>query len=139
MNPDAYPDNNPKTQYGIVKPPLHLVPPVAVLSEAMVFKLGATKYGPFNWRDNRVSSSVYYSAAMRHLMSWYDGEDIDPESGESHLAHARACLAIVLDGLENGNLNDDRPTEGRAAQYIRMIQEEAEYAKAPGQPDRAAN
>lgn len=132
MNNDAYPDNNPKTQYGIVKPPLHLVPPVAVLTEAMVFKLGAQKYGPFNWRDNRVSSSVYYSAAMRHLMSWFDGENIDPESGQSHLAHARACLAIIIDGLENGNLNDDRPTQGEAGNFIRRIQEETESAKAIG-------
>ena len=46
---------------------------------------------------------------MRHLMLWYEGEDLDIESGQSHLGHARAWLAIIIDGLTTGGLNDDRP------------------------------
>jgi hypothetical protein len=115
-------DNNPKTQYGDLKPPVHLVPPVAILQEAMVFKLGAQKYGPYNWRDNSVAVSVYYSAAMRHLTSYWDGEDLDPQSKESHLAHARASLAILIDALSCGNLIDDRPPPGQAAQFIAAVE-----------------
>lgn len=106
---DALPDNNPKTACGAVKVPMHLVPPPAIIAEAIVFGLGAKKYGPYNWREKTVSSSVYQAAALRHLMAWWEGEDIDPESGESHLAHARACLAILLDAKVHGKLNDDRP------------------------------
>ena len=116
---ERYPDDNPKTQYGDRKPPLHLIPPVALVAEAGVFKLGARKYGAYNWREKTVSSSVYQGAALRHLCAWWDGEETDPESGESHLAHARACLGILIDAAANGKLNDDRPLAGKAGEVIR--------------------
>lgn len=104
------PDSNPKTAFGMQKCPLHLVPPPALIAEAEVFGLGARKYGPYNWRQHAVSSSIYQAAALRHLMAWWEGQDTDPESGQSHLAHARACLGILLDAAAHGRLNDDRPT-----------------------------
>ena len=70
-----YPDNNPKTALGILKVPLHLVPPSAKHYLALAFKDGAAKYGPYNWRDKTVSSSVYVAAAGRHIDAWWDGED----------------------------------------------------------------
>lgn len=106
------PDTNPKTAYGVQKTPLHLVPPPALLALADVMGLGAKKYGPYNWREHAVSASVYQAAAMRHLLAWWSGESVDPESGQSHLAHAMACLAIVLDAQAVGKLNDDRPAGG---------------------------
>lgn len=108
----GYPDNNPKTMFGLKKCPLHLVPPVATAFEAMAFKDGATKYGPYNWRAHKISASVYYAAAMRHLQSWWDGEELAADSGVHHLAHARACLAMVLDATMLGMINDDRPPKG---------------------------
>ena len=124
---------NPKNAQGRKKPPVHLVPPVAILSEAMVFALGAEKYGPYNWRDAGVPASVYFSAAMRHLQSWWDGEDLDPESGQPHLSHARACLAIVLDAKGLGKLLDDRPPAGSAAEFIAAILRDYEDAEIPRQ------
>jgi len=103
------PDHNPKTRFGIQKTPLHLVPPEAIRQMAWAFALGAEKYGPYNWRDERVSSSVYYAAAKRHLDAWWDGEDLDPDTGKSHLGNAMACLAILVDAARNQSLNDDRP------------------------------
>ena len=108
----GYPDDNPKTQFGLAKVPMHLVPPVAIAHLARAFENGAGKYGPFNWREKTISSTVYYGAAMRHLMAWYDGEDLAPDSGVHHLAHAMACLAMVLDGQSIGKLNDNRPPKG---------------------------
>jgi Domain of unknown function (DUF5664) len=108
----GYPDNNPKTAFGVKKLPLHLVPPSAIAHLARAFSDGARKYGPYNWRDHAISSSVYYGAAMRHLTAWWDGEDINPDSGHLHLAHAMACLAMILDGDSVGKLNDDRPPWG---------------------------
>lgn len=110
-----YPDGNPKTAVGAMKLPLDLVPPVAVQHLAAAFKDGATKYGPFNWRDQQVSSSVYYAAALRHLFAWLDGQDNAEDSGVHHLAHVMACCAIVLDAQSVGMLNDNRPTAGKAA------------------------
>lgn len=110
---------NPKDKIGRTKPPLHLIPPTAAVEESVVMGLGAEKYGEFNWREHSVAASVYIGAAYRHLASWYDGETIDPESGANHLAHARACLGIILDAEANGKLVDDRPDPGRAADLIK--------------------
>lgn len=115
---ETMPDSNPKTKYGMRKPSLSLIPPVAMIQEAVVFGLGAVKYGPYNWRDTSVASRVYIDAAMRHMASWNDGEELDPESGASHLAHARACLGIILDAQSIGKLIDDRPPVGAAAATI---------------------
>ncbi len=111
-------DANPKDQIGSRKPPIHLIPPAAEIAESVVMALGAEKYGAANWRSTKVRASVYVAAARRHLLQWFDGEDDDPESGVSHLAHARASLGILLDAIATGNVIDDRPPPGAAAELI---------------------
>jgi hypothetical protein len=110
---------NPKDRVGVHKPALCLVPQSANILEAVVLGLGAQKYGgSFNWRTLNVRASIYIAAAQRHLAQWFDGQDDDLESGVSHLAHARACLGILLDALATGHLVDDRPPAGAAAELI---------------------
>jgi hypothetical protein len=142
--PTAYPDDNPKTIFGSAKPDLTLIPPAALIYCALAMGNGADKYGPYNWRAKRVSARTYIAAAMRHLSSWLDGEDNDdtpfinadgevtPGSGLPHLAHAMASIAIVVDALETGNLNDNRPQKGVAAQLI------VKYTKRMPKPEVAA-
>lgn len=113
-----YPDNNPKTVVGVTKPDLSLIPPVALIEEAQAFQDGANKYGPYNWREKTVSARIYTAAALRHILAYQDGEEYDPVSGVSHLAHARACLAILIDADSLGMLNDNRSI-GLAAEAIR--------------------
>jgi len=110
---------NPKDALGLAKPDMSVVPPSAMLHLASAMMDGAHKYGPFNWRDNAVLGRVYVAAAMRHLLQYLDGEDIDPTSGVHHLGHAMACAAIVLDARETGNLDDNRPHSGRAGEMVR--------------------
>jgi len=111
--------SNPKDAVGQLKPQLNLIPPSAQILESVVMALGAEKYGPFNWRESAVRSSIYVAAAMRHLLAWADGQNEDPESGVSHLAHVRACMGIVLDAQSLGKLEDDRPKQsGEAAKLI---------------------
>ena len=81
----------------------------------------ARKYGPFNWRSTNVKATVYVAAARRHLAQWLDGQDDDRESGMSHLAHARACLGILLDASATGHLVDDRPPAGAATELIEQL------------------
>jgi hypothetical protein len=69
------------------------------------------KYGRHNYRVIGVRASIYYDAALRHLMQWWEGENVDTESGVEHLAHAMACMVILLDAESLGKLNDDRPPE----------------------------
>lgn len=110
--------NNPKRAYGVRKPSAQFIPPVAIIEESVVMALGAEKYTAFNWQDDPVDATTYYSAAIRHLLQWFSGEDRDPESGASHLAHVRACMAILLDAQASGKLIDDRPRCASATEAI---------------------
>lgn len=122
---------NPKEKFGQTKPQLHLVPPAFLVYTATAFRDGARKYGPYNWRENAVIATTYVSAAQRHLASWFDGEELAEDSGVHHLAHAAACLAILIDCIETGNLKDDRPAAGNAAALIKRLTVEDAPAPAP--------
>jgi len=100
---------NPKDAVGIRKAPMSTVSAPFLVGVGTAMMEGAVKYGRHNYRVAGVRSSVYYDAAMRHLMSWWEGEDIDPDSGLPHIIKAAACLAVLYDSLAYGNLNDDRP------------------------------
>jgi hypothetical protein len=121
MSASKLPDNNPKSKYGVKKPPMELVPPSAKIYLAEGFRDGALKYGPYNWRENEVAASIYVGAAQRHLDAWWDGQENAEDSGTHHLAHALACIAIIVDGKETGNLVDDRPLPGAAASLINRL------------------
>lgn len=116
----SYPDDNPKTIIGLTKPSLLAIPPVALLHLGRAMTDGKNKYGLMNWREKKVSSSIYYDAALRHLLSWWDGEEVAGDSGVDHLAHAMACCAIIIDAQSVGSLNDDRPSfPGRFAETVK--------------------
>lgn len=83
------------------KIPLALIPPALVRQVGQVLGYGARKYAPNNWRKGMKWSEVY-SAMQRHLLAWQEGEDIDPESGLPHLAHAGCCLAFLMEYAEQG-------------------------------------
>lgn len=116
-------DANPKDRYGDAKPPLHLVPSALTIYVSKVMQLGAKKYGAFNWRTKKVKRSVYVAAILRHLLALFDGQDVDPESGMPHEAHIGACVAILLDAKATGNLIDDRPVGGAAADLLAELSE----------------
>lgn len=107
MNPPTPED--PKGIAGLAKPQLQLVPPVINTAMAAALKIGADKYGPWNWRTNRVEIMTYLGAMRRHIDAVLEGEDLDPESGTHHLGHVAAGCAIVLDALAHGTLADNRP------------------------------
>lgn len=104
---------DPKVAAAKHKLAMNVVPPAAIKAIVRALSLGANKYGAYNWRGKVVHMTTYYDAALRHLLAWLEGEDRDPESGVSHLAHAAASLAVLLDALEHSQVVDDRP--GRAA------------------------
>ena len=110
--------NNPKDAIGDTKPDLSLIPSAMLIETAGVMGLGARKYGPYNWRENKVRARVYIAAAQRHLLQYLDGDDTDIESGFSHLAHAAACCGIVLDAAALDRLVDDRPIKGAATALL---------------------
>ena len=63
---------------------------------ADVLTYGAKKYDDENWKSVDNEKRRYFSASMRHLTAWIDGEKIDEESGKSHLAHAICCILFLM-------------------------------------------
>jgi hypothetical protein len=61
-----------------------------------------------------VRASIYYDATMRHLMQWWEGEDIDPDSGLSHITKAITSLVVLRDAMIQEMFTDDRPPKSKA-------------------------
>jgi len=112
---DPLKNTNPKDMIGCDKIPLHLWPVTATIMGSLGLLDGMLKYGRSNYREAGVRASIYNDAALRHIAAWFEGEDIDPDSGLPHMAHALACIAIIVDAQTKGLLTDDRmyPTEYR--------------------------
>ena len=79
------------------KPRYGLLPPLALQEMARVLTHGAKKYDAGNWKHVPDSKRRYFDAAQRHLWAWKEGEQIDPESGKHHLAHALCCLTFLYE------------------------------------------
>ncbi len=89
------------------KPPMALLSSVFLEEVSKVLAFGAKKYDPWNWKGGFVWSRVI-SAVLRHIFSWLKGEDKDPETGLSHLAHASCGLMFLVDFEVNKIGTDDR-------------------------------
>jgi len=100
---------NPKDALGIKKVSLHCVPVRPLYEVALAMMEGGRKYGAHNYRAEGTRMSTYYDAAMRHLTSWWEGEDIDPDSGVHHLVKLMACVFVVRDAMHMNKCVDDRP------------------------------
>lgn len=86
---------------------LSLLSPVAKFKLGKVMTNGAKVYSAHNWR-NGFNWTRVADAAERHLTMWVAGMDKDPDSGESNLAHASACLMMLLEFEETHKHLDDR-------------------------------
>lgn len=75
------------------------------IAEVMTF--GKKKYAAHNWRGGFAWSRPI-AAALRHLVAYMGGEDKDPESGFSHLAHAACCVCFLLEFEDTHPDLDDR-------------------------------
>ena len=113
--PKEFKDSNPKDSVGCTKPPLHCIPAHVLFEVGMGMFEGGWKYREANYRVIGVRASIYYDAAMRHLIAWWEGEDIDPASKIHHISKVMSCLAVLRDcqlQAENGSgvsYKDDRP------------------------------
>jgi hypothetical protein len=98
------------------KLPWHLLPFDAIGQVVRVLDFGSRKYAPRNW-ERGIAHSRVFAAAQRHLTSWWQGEDNDPETGLSHLAHAACCTLFMLAFVTRKTAGvDDRPNTLRCAE-----------------------
>lgn len=112
--------DNPKDSLArtLGRVPLGLFPDTAVLAGTLGMLEGKLKYGLTNYRAVTIDASVYNDALRRHLFAWWNGEDIDPDSGLPHLWKMMSCLAVLIDGSITGKLHDDRPLGAPVAQML---------------------
>tara|TARA_X000001382_G_scaffold120503_1_gene102082 strand:+ start:38 stop:469 length:432 start_codon:yes stop_codon:yes gene_type:complete len=105
-------------KYDSKKPKMNLLPPKAIVEVAKVLTFGAQKYGPENWKELEDLQNRYLAGALRHIFAHMDGEQLDPETGLSHMAHALCCLLFKLEiELENAKIEEERPRETDTAEY----------------------
>lgn len=91
------------------KPERYELLPFDVLAEvARVYAMGASKYEDDNWKLG-YDYGLSFGALMRHITAWWEGENNDLESGESHLAHAVFHCFTLMWFEMHGEGFDDRP------------------------------
>lgn len=99
-------------KYDQEKPDMSLLSAIALEEIAKVMTCGKKKYGSHNWRGGFIWSRPL-AAAMRHLVAFIGGEDKDPETGLSHLAHCACCLFFLLEFEKTKPELDDRYKEAK--------------------------
>lgn len=97
-------------KYDQEKNQLDLLSTPWLLGVGRVLTFGAKKYAAHNWRKG-IQFSRLISAVLRHILAYASGEDLDPETGLSHLYHASCCLMFLAELSETKKLKkklDDR-------------------------------
>lgn len=86
-----------------------LIPPEVLEAIGRILTYGAEKYGDRNWEQGGIGYSRYFAALMRHMWSYHSGEQLDPESGMSHLWHAACNIAMMIATVERSELASKDP------------------------------
>lgn len=86
---------------------MDLLSPIALAEIAKAFTVGEKKYGEHNWRSGFKWSRLL-GALLRHTIAFMGGEDKDPETGLSHMAHAGATVMFILEHEVTHKDKDDR-------------------------------
>jgi hypothetical protein len=88
-----------------------LINPDFILEIGRVLGYGANKYpnGDYNYLEGQgLEYSRVYSSLNRHILKWYSGEQLDPETGIHHLIHAAANLQFLFNYDTMGKGIDNR-------------------------------
>lgn len=104
---ETFPEPQKAIKHDNEKPEFHHIPNEALTEIARALTFGAKKYADYNWRAGFTWSRPF-NACMRHLWAWWGGENNDPESGLSHLAHAGANILFLLQFIIDKRGSDNR-------------------------------
>jgi len=98
---------SPGLKYDNGKPSMELIDPYFLEQMANVLDFGKRKYAAHNWRGG-IQWSRTLGAVLRHTLSYLNGEDTDPETGYSHMAHAAVNCMFLVWFAQNRKEYDDR-------------------------------
>lgn len=100
--------DEPAKRFDAGKSRIDLIPPEFIEALGRHYAVGAAKYAERNW-EKGMSWSRCYASAMRHLLAFWGGEEIDAETGTPHvIAAAWNLAALHWYGLHRAG-TDDRP------------------------------
>lgn len=106
-NKQAIKLDNGKTDWAIL--------PIGASEEIIkVFEFGAKKYARGNFKEGTgLEYSRVLNSLLRHVYAFMQGQDTDPETGLSHLAHAGCNIYMLLtyELQKEKYSNDDRKTK----------------------------
>jgi hypothetical protein len=84
-----------------------LIPVEPLAALARHYGAGAKKYADHNWRL-KYDWSKSYAALQRHANAFWNGEDIDEETGSNHMAAVAFHAFALLEYCETNREKDDR-------------------------------
>ena len=99
------------------------IDPGALKTLGEVAGFGAEKYDSYNYLKG-FDWSLSFNAMQRHMMAFWAGEDLDPESGKPHMAHAAWHALVLTAFLQREIGNDNRPTPEYIQKLIEEFQDE---------------
>lgn len=120
-------DSNPKDAVGIAKAYMSTVPQPVLWEVGVAMLEGSLKYGRHNYRKAGVRASVYYDAMKRHLDSWWEGEDLDPETSDDpemqihHISKLIAGAVVLRDAMMQEMWADDRPPRVKDRGWLQKL------------------
>lgn len=103
------------------KPRVDLIPPDVLFQVGAAFGFGDEKYEAYNYLKG-MDHHRMFRAAKSHLDKYWMGEDLDPESGLPHLAHACASVMMLMSSINHGVGTDDRPPALSPAQIAKLFE-----------------
>ena len=77
------------------KSAIGLVAPELLFAIGDILEFGARKYAARNW-EKGISYTRVFGGIMRHLWAWWARDEVDPETGKSHLWHAACGIMFLL-------------------------------------------
>ena len=99
--------NNTGMKWDLNKPRISLIPSDPLYEIAKVFTHEASKNAGHDFKA-KIAASILVDEALRCLLKFNQGEDVDSESGNSNLSRALASIAMLVYNLEHNPETDNR-------------------------------
>lgn len=97
-----------------------LIPADVLLQFAEHYGKGAEKYEDRNW-ERGYAWGLSFAAMMRHAWAFWNGEDIDPETGSHHMIAVMFHAAALVRFTEAHPELDDRSPQGVNKAFITKV------------------